>query len=147
MLDNKTVIVGYSGHAYVVAESYIANHGNISFYADLNEASKNPFDLSYLGLPTIGETGVLNFGDERFMYGNLNTWIGAKIFKTVFNLTVNGSYLTTTDNKTKNSATNLYFDEVGIYDNVGDLVIIGKFSTPIELPTGITVGLELTLDF
>jgi hypothetical protein len=105
------------------------------------------FDLSYLGLPTIGETGVLNFGDERFMYGNLNTWIGAKIFKTVFNLTVNGSYLTTTDNKTKNSATNLYFDEVGIYDNVGDLVIIGKFSTPIELPTGITVGLELTLDF
>ncbi len=49
MLDNKTVIVGYSGHAYVVAESYIANGGNISFYADLNEASKNPFDLTYLG--------------------------------------------------------------------------------------------------
>lgn len=49
MLDNKTVIVGYSGHAYVVAESYIANGGNISFYADLNQASKNPFDLAYLG--------------------------------------------------------------------------------------------------
>lgn len=49
MLDNKTVIVGYSGHAYVVAESYIANGSNISFYADLNEASKNPFDLAYLG--------------------------------------------------------------------------------------------------
>ena len=49
MLDYKTVIVGYSGHAYVVAESYIANGSNISFYADLNEASKNPFDLAYLG--------------------------------------------------------------------------------------------------
>ena len=49
MLDNKTVIVGYSGHAYVVAESYIANGGNICFYSDLNEASKNPFDLTYLG--------------------------------------------------------------------------------------------------
>ncbi len=49
MLDNKTVIVGYSGHAYVVAESYFAQGGNISFYADLNEASKNPFNLSYLG--------------------------------------------------------------------------------------------------
>ena len=46
MLENKTVIVGYSGHAFVVAESYIANGGNISFYADLNEASKNPFDLA-----------------------------------------------------------------------------------------------------
>jgi sugar O-acyltransferase (sialic acid O-acetyltransferase NeuD family) len=49
VLDNKTVIVGYSGHAYVVAESYIANGGNISYYSDLNEASKNPFDLAYLG--------------------------------------------------------------------------------------------------
>jgi sugar O-acyltransferase (sialic acid O-acetyltransferase NeuD family) len=49
VLDNKTVIIGYGGHAYVVAESYIANGGNISFYADLKEASNNPFDLAYLG--------------------------------------------------------------------------------------------------
>ena len=49
MLDNKTIIIGYSGHAYVVAESYIANGGNISFYADLKEAPINPFDLTYLG--------------------------------------------------------------------------------------------------
>ncbi len=50
MLENKTVIVGYSGHAYVVAESYIANGGSISFYADLKEATQNPFDFAYLGL-------------------------------------------------------------------------------------------------
>jgi sugar O-acyltransferase (sialic acid O-acetyltransferase NeuD family) len=49
VLDNKTVIVGYSGHAYVVAESYNANGGNICFYSDLKEASKNPFNLTYLG--------------------------------------------------------------------------------------------------
>jgi sugar O-acyltransferase (sialic acid O-acetyltransferase NeuD family) len=49
VLDNKTVIIGYSGHAFVVAESYIANGGNIGFYADLNEAPNNPFDLAYLG--------------------------------------------------------------------------------------------------
>ena len=49
MLDNKTVIIGYSGHAYVVAESYIANGGNISFYADVKEAPTNPFDITYLG--------------------------------------------------------------------------------------------------
>jgi sugar O-acyltransferase (sialic acid O-acetyltransferase NeuD family) len=49
VLDNKTVIIGYSGHAYVVAESYIANGGIISFYTDLKEASTNPFDITYLG--------------------------------------------------------------------------------------------------
>ncbi len=49
MLDNKSVIIGYSGHAYVVAESYIANGGNISFYTDLKETPNNPFNLAYLG--------------------------------------------------------------------------------------------------
>lgn len=49
MLDNKTIIIGYSGHSYVVAESYIANGGNISFYADLKETTNNPFNLTYLG--------------------------------------------------------------------------------------------------
>lgn len=49
MLENKTAIIGYSGHAYVVAESYIANGGNISFYADLKESPNNLFNLAYLG--------------------------------------------------------------------------------------------------
>lgn len=49
MLDYKTVVIGYSGHAYVVAESYIANGGNITFYTDLKEALNNPFNLAYLG--------------------------------------------------------------------------------------------------
>ena len=62
-------------------------------------------------------------------------------------MTVDGNYYTTTDNPTKDTATTLYFNEVAIYDNVGDLVIIGKFSTPIKLAPGLTVGVELTLDF
>lgn len=105
------------------------------------------FNLSYLGLPLLSDTGILNFGDERFMYGNLNTWIGARIFKTIFDLTIDGNYFTTTDNTTKDTATNLHFSEIGIYDSTGDLVIVGKVSTPIEVPPGVTVGIELTLDF
>ena len=49
MLDNKNVIIGYSGHAYVVAESFISKGNILSYYTDLKEASKNPFNLSYLG--------------------------------------------------------------------------------------------------
>ena len=105
------------------------------------------FDLSYLGIPLLSDTGILNFGDERFMYGNLNTWIGARVFKTIFDLTIDGNYFTTTDNTTKDTATNLHFSEIGIYDSSGDLVIVGKVSTPIEVPPGVTVGIELTLDF
>ncbi len=49
MLENKTVIIGYSGHAYIVADSYISNGGSIKFYADIKETTKNPFNLAYLG--------------------------------------------------------------------------------------------------
>ena len=49
MLDNKTVIIGYSGHAYVVAESYKSNGSKINYYTDLKEVTKNPYNLSYLG--------------------------------------------------------------------------------------------------
>lgn len=49
MLDNKTVIIGYSGHAYVVAESFISNGNTLNFYTDLKETLVNPFNLSYLG--------------------------------------------------------------------------------------------------
>ena len=49
MLDNKNVIIGYSGHAYVVAESFLSRGNILSYYTDLKEASNNPFNLSYLG--------------------------------------------------------------------------------------------------
>ena len=49
MLDKKNVIIGYSGHAYVVAESFIAKGNTVSYYTNLNEASNNPFNLTYLG--------------------------------------------------------------------------------------------------
>jgi sugar O-acyltransferase (sialic acid O-acetyltransferase NeuD family) len=49
VLDKKNVIIGYSGHAYVVAESFISKGNTISYYTDLKEASNNPFNLTYLG--------------------------------------------------------------------------------------------------
>ncbi len=49
MLGKKNVIIGYSGHAYVVAESFISKGNTVSYYTDLNEASNNPFNLTYLG--------------------------------------------------------------------------------------------------
>jgi len=49
VLDNKNVIIGYSGHAYVVADSFISSGNILSYYTDLKEASNNPFNLYYLG--------------------------------------------------------------------------------------------------
>jgi sugar O-acyltransferase (sialic acid O-acetyltransferase NeuD family) len=49
VLDYKNVIIGYGGHAYVVADSFLANGNTLNYYADVKEASNNPFNLDYLG--------------------------------------------------------------------------------------------------
>jgi len=107
------------------------------------------YNLSFLNVPLTNETNIMNFGDERFFYGNLNTYIGAKLFKTIFSLNVDRNQFTTTSNPTYGTSNNsvLKISEIGIYDNVGDLVLIGKISTPVSLPTGSVANIEMTLDF
>ena len=94
----------------------------------------------------------LQFGDERFFYGNLETFIGATIFKTIFDVRINSSEFDTTSNPTRstNPATNppnIKVTEVGIYDSASNLVCIGKLSQPVALTPGNTIILELSMDF
>jgi len=75
------VIAGYSGHAYVVIEAAELLGKNVIAYTDKEEASENPFSLSYLGCET--DDGfdfeskkhqfVLGFGDNnlRFKIANM----------------------------------------------------------------------------
>ena len=49
MSDKEIILVGYSGHAYVVAETAIENGLNIIGYSDKTRADNNPYKLNYLG--------------------------------------------------------------------------------------------------
>ncbi len=49
MSDNKIILVGYSGHGLVVAESAKTSHMNLQFYTEKEKMTVNPFGLSYLG--------------------------------------------------------------------------------------------------
>lgn len=95
---------------------------------------------------------ILQFGDERFFYGNIDTYIGANVYKTVFKLSVSADLFKFTSNVTRSSdpTTNpsvIKITECGIYDSAGDLVMIGKFSKPVKLTAGNTILLELSMDF
>lgn len=46
---NNNVIIGYSGHSYVVIEAAIASGLNIIGYTGKNPAQSNPYDLEYYG--------------------------------------------------------------------------------------------------
>jgi hypothetical protein len=111
------------------------------------------FDITRsLSMPTNSNPSTLQFGDERFFYGNLSTYIGATIFKTLFDIRVSSSEYTLTTNPTRSqqSTTNpalIKATEVAIYDNNQNLVVIGKLSEPVPLESGNTIMLELSMDF
>jgi hypothetical protein len=125
----------------------------IGFVLDsLKDASANTFDLiSLLNLAPNMIPNMLQFGDERFFYGNLNAYIGATVYKTIFNLNVNSSMFNATTNPTRSldsttNPPNIKISEVGIYDTNKNLVCVGKVSTPITLASN-TITIELSMDF
>jgi hypothetical protein len=119
----------------------------------LKNNTATTFDLiSKLDLAPNSAPTNLQFGDERFFYGNLTTYIGATIYKTIFDIRVNSGKYDSTNNPTRSTdaATNppaIKITEVGIYDNNKNLVCIGKLSNPVPLSDGNTIMLELSMDF
>lgn len=73
MQDNtEIVLVGYSGHAYVVYEAAMLTKSIITTYCDVIKATSNPFNLDYLGSERSEEFDwnkerlfVLGIGDNK----------------------------------------------------------------------------------
>lgn len=117
------------------------------------DSASTVYDLTMLldMAPVVSPTD-LQFGDERLFYGNIETYIGATIYKTFFPITINSGEFDTTSNPSRSSdpSTNppdIMVSEVGIYDSDKNLVIIGKLSMPKKLLVGNTIMLELSMDF
>jgi hypothetical protein len=107
--------------------------------------------VSELNMPPNASPESLQFGDERFFFGNITTYIGANIYKTLFGLTIDASQFQYTSNPTRatdgTNDSNLKVSEVGIYDNNNNLVVVGKTSEAIDLAAGNTIMIELSMDF
>jgi hypothetical protein len=123
------------------------------FLIDTNvSSSATTFSIiNSLNMATNSSPNSLQFGDERFFYGNLETYIGATIFKTLFNINISADNFKSTSNITRpNSLVNapdIRVTEVGIYDDTNSLVMIGKLSKPVKLSAGNTIMIELSVDF
>jgi len=100
-----------------------------------------------LDMSTASYYRKMTLGDERLFYGNLRTHIGATIYKTLFNITVDGASIATTSNSTFEFGNDRYVSEIGILDNNQNLVLVGKLSRPIRISDSTTASIELTIDF
>lgn len=110
-------------------------------------ASSNYLLHDYINIPTSAEPNLLQFGDENFFFGNIESAGLTKKWRTKFNIVVPPTQFNTTTNPTwVNSGQNPHISEVGIYSSSGDLVAIGKMNLPIEKNNTTTVIIEIAFD-
>jgi hypothetical protein len=91
---------------------------------------------NYISIPQNGESDLLNFGDEYFFYGNLETDIQATIYQMKYLINLSRNQFTDTSNPTWTSGTTSYVSEIGLYDVNKDLIVISKLQSP-EIRQGI----------
>lgn len=126
---------------------------NNQILTTIKASGSTQYDITQkLNMAPVLSPDVLQFGDERFFYGNLEAYIGATIYKTMFDIRIDAGQFNKTSNPTRSSdnTTNppaIRVSEVGIYDNNNELVVIGKLSKPIKLVSGQTIMIELSMDF
>jgi hypothetical protein len=105
-----------------------------------------PYNLgNYITLPQNGQTDYLNFGDEYYFYGNLETDITATIYEMKYLVNLGRNQFTNTSNPTWMSGTTSYVTEIALYNQNKDLMVISKLQSP-ELRQGIQ-SYVIKLDF
>jgi hypothetical protein len=133
-IDVTNEISGSTINGYLTVSGITGNTFQIT--SDLyNNASL--YDLSdYIDIPTNGQTDILNFGDEYYFYGNLESDITATIYEMRYLINLGRNQFTNTSNPTWTSGTTSYVTEIGLYDTNKDLIVISKLQSP-ELRQGI----------
>jgi hypothetical protein len=91
---------------------------------------------NYIDIPENGESEIMNFGDEFYFYGNLETDITATIYEMRYLINLGRNQFTNTSNPTWTSGTTSYVTEIGLYNSNKDLIVISKLQSP-ELRQGI----------
>jgi sugar O-acyltransferase (sialic acid O-acetyltransferase NeuD family) len=111
--DKKTILVGYSGHGLVVADTALENNLNLIGYTEKSVNVANPFKLKYLGNESSPNFDLWNL-DVDFILGIGNN----KIREYVYNLIIKR-------NKKVNSVINTSAS-ISSFATIGDGVFINR---------------------
>jgi hypothetical protein len=115
---------------------------------DTAVSNGDKYDIhDYINIPTTSESATLQFGDERFFYGNVCASGITNKYRTKFNFVVPPTQWNTTNNPTwPGSGQNPHISEVIIQDTGGNVVAVGKQNLPIEKTTNTTIIIEIAFD-
>ena len=129
MYANQSILLGYSGHGFVVAEAALETNTHLIGYAERNALSLNPFNLDYLGMENDSDFAGWNM-DVSFILGIGENALRQKIANLV--ISKNKKLLTVISKSASVSKTAKIGDGVFINRNVsvnalaeiGDYVIL-----------------------
>jgi len=96
--------------------------------------SAPPYILSsFISLPTLNQTGqTLNFGDEYYFYGSLETDIQATIYEMRYKINLGQAEFQNSSNPSWSQGILPYISEIGLYDNEFNLMIVSKLQSPVQ---------------
>lgn len=133
-IDFTSEISGTSINGYLTVSGLTGNTFQIT---NTLYSSAPTYNLAnYIDIPENGYPEILNFGDEYYFYGNLETDITATIYEMRYLINLGRNQFTNTSNPTWLSGTTSYVTEIGLYDSNYDLIVISKLQSP-ELRQGI----------
>jgi hypothetical protein len=98
-----------------------------------NYAAADTYDLNAF-IPLVDKNTTspsLNFGDEYYFYGSLETDIQATIYEMKYKINLGQAEFQSTSNPTWTKGTNSYITEIGLYDSDMNLMIVSKLQSPV----------------
>ena len=108
---------GLTGNTFVITQ-------------DLYDNADTYVLTDYIHLPT-GTTTNLNFGDEYYFYGNIETDIQATIYEMMYKVNLNYTEFQNTSNPTWTPGTKSYITEIALLDDKKDVLVVSKLQSPV----------------
>ena len=119
-----TLVGGYLTASGITGTTFTISQNDYS--------SGTTYDLNnYIDIPMNGETNKMNFGDEYFFYGNVDTDIQATIYEMKYAVNLPEEQFTNSSNPTSSISQNKYVTEIGLYNSNNDLMILSKLQYPV----------------
>lgn len=148
-----------SGWAIYDMTSNVRNQ-NVGFPIVGSNLNSSKIRLSWSALTYGSQFNIINFmsgntassslqlGDEEFMYGNINTDIGATVYQTNLLCVIEENMFNRSVNPTFNVYSGTpYISEVGVYSDTKDLVGVAKLASPVIKSRQNSTIYQINMDF
>jgi hypothetical protein len=131
IIDFTTQIEDQFINGYVTEESLT---GSTFIVSPDNYNSAPYYNLNdYVPLTPISLTGSqLNFGDEYYFYGSLETDIQATIYEMKYKINLSVNEFKNTTNPSWSAGTKSYITEIALLDSDKDVLVISKLQSPVQ---------------